>query len=120
MRNALLATACVAVMLTGCSQSTDEAKTEATAAPAPPPAVPPDPSFTGLTRPKGDAQFGYYLPTTEVKVGSCAGPCSPTSLYSGAQCISRCVTSWSLDLGLTALSARAGETYSPSTLATKS
>ena len=70
MRNALLATACVAVLLAGCGQSADQAKTEAPAAPTAPPAVPPDPSFTGLTRPKGDAQFGYYLPTTEVKVGN--------------------------------------------------
>ena len=43
MRNALLATACVAVLLAGCGQSADQAKTEAPAAPTAPPAVPPDP-----------------------------------------------------------------------------
>jgi len=68
MRSALVATACVAVLLAGCSQSSEEAKAEAKA-PVAPPAVPADPTFTGMTRPKGDAQFGYYLPTTEVKVG---------------------------------------------------
>lgn len=68
MRSALVATACVAVLLASCSQSSEDTKTEAKA-PVAPPAVPADPTFTGLTRPKGDAQFGYYLPTTEVKVG---------------------------------------------------
>jgi len=67
MRKTLLA-ACAA-LLAACSQSVEEAKTEAAAAPAAPPAVPADPSFTGFTRPKGDAQFGYYLPAAEVKVG---------------------------------------------------
>ena len=33
------------------------------------PAVPVDPSFTGMRRPRGDEQFGYYLPVNEVKVG---------------------------------------------------
>lgn len=69
MRSALVATACVAVLLAGCSQSSEEAKTEAKA-PVAPAAVPADPTFTGMTRPKGDAQFGYYLPTSEVKVGN--------------------------------------------------
>ena len=68
MRKTLLAAACVA-LLAGCSQSVEEAKTEAAAAPVAPPVVPPDPSFTGFTRPEGDAQFGYYLPVKEVKVG---------------------------------------------------
>lgn len=69
MRKALLVAACAA-LLAACSQSVEESKTEtAAAAPVAEPVVPVDPSFTGLTRPKADAQFGYYLPATEVKIG---------------------------------------------------
>ena len=68
MRSALVATAAV-VLLAGCGQSPDAAKTAEVAAPAAPPAVPVDTSFTGFTKPKGDNQFGYYLPVAEVKVG---------------------------------------------------
>lgn len=69
MRKTLLVAACVA-LLAGCSQSVEDTKTaSAGAAPVAPPAVPADPSFTGLTRPKGDDQFGYYLPANEVKIG---------------------------------------------------
>lgn len=69
MRKTLLVAACVA-LLAGCSQSVEDTKTaSAGTAPVAPPAVPADPSFTGLTRPKGDDQFGYYLPANEVKIG---------------------------------------------------
>jgi len=68
MRYALVA-ATAAVLLAGCSQNSETAKAAETAAPVAPPAVPVDASFTGLTRPKGDDQFGFYLPTAEVKVG---------------------------------------------------
>ena len=68
MRSALIATAAV-VLLAGCGQSPDAAKTAEVAAPAAPPAVPVDASFTGFTKPKGDDQFGYYLPVGEVKIG---------------------------------------------------
>ncbi len=69
MRKTLLVAACVA-LLAGCSQSVEDTKTaSAGTAPVAPPAVPADPSFTGLTRPKGDEQFGYYLPANEVKIG---------------------------------------------------
>ena len=69
MRNALVA-ATAAVLLAACSQSSETEKTTEIAAPAAAPAVPIDASFTGLTRPKGDEQFGFYLPTAEVKVGN--------------------------------------------------
>lgn len=70
MRLAFAGAACV-VLLAACSQASDPAKTEAAAAVATaPPAVPVDPAFTGFTKPKGDDQFGYYLPATEVKVGN--------------------------------------------------
>ncbi|KRB44405.1 MAG: hypothetical protein V4514_09865 [Pseudomonadota bacterium] len=68
MRSALIATVAV-VLLAGCGQSAETAKSEAAAAPALPPAVAIDPSFTGFAKPKGDDQFGYYLPAAEVKVG---------------------------------------------------
>lgn len=69
MRSALVATVAV-VLLAGCDQSSDLAKTAEVAAPIAPPAVPVDPSFTGFAKPKGDGQFGYYLPAAEVKVGN--------------------------------------------------
>jgi len=69
MRNALVA-ATAAVLLAACSQSSETDKATETATPAAAPAVPIDASFTGLTRPKGDEQFGFYLPTAEVKVGN--------------------------------------------------
>lgn len=68
MRSALVATVAV-VLLAGCGQSAETTKSEAAAAAVPPPAVAVDPSFTGFTKPKGDDQFGYYLPAAEVKVG---------------------------------------------------
>lgn len=68
MRSALIATVAV-VLLAGCGQSAETAKSETAAAAVPPPAVAVDPSFTGFTKPKGDEQFGYYLPAAEVKVG---------------------------------------------------
>lgn len=68
MRNALLAAAGVA-LLAGCSPGAEQAAAEQARAPVAEPAVPVDPTFTGLTRPKGDAQFGYYLPANEVKIG---------------------------------------------------
>lgn len=67
MRKALLAAAGL-VMLAACSPSAEQAADQVKA-PVAEPAVPVDPTFTGLTRPKGDDQFGYYLPTNEVKVG---------------------------------------------------
>ena len=66
MRKALLAAVGVA-MLAACSPAAEQV--EQAKAPVAEPAVPVDPTFTGLTRPKGDAQFGYYLPVEEVKVG---------------------------------------------------
>jgi hypothetical protein len=69
MRSALFATVAV-VLLAGCGQSSDAAKTAEVAASVAPPAVPVDASFTGFTKPKGDDQFGYYLPVSEVKVGN--------------------------------------------------
>lgn len=69
MRSALIATVAV-VLLAGCGQSSDAAKTAEVAAPVAPAAVPIDASFTGFTKPKGDDQFGYYLPAAEVKVGN--------------------------------------------------
>lgn len=68
MRSAFIATVAV-VLLAGCGQSSDAAKTAEVAAPVAPPAVPVDASFAGFSKPKGDDQFGYYLPATEVKVG---------------------------------------------------
>lgn len=68
MRNTLLAAAGL-LFLAGCGSGEQTGTETAAAAPVAPPAVPADPTFTGMTRPKGDAQFGYYLPTTEVKVG---------------------------------------------------
>ena len=68
MRSAFIATAAV-VLLAGCGQSSDAAKTAEVAAPVAPPAVPVDASFTGFTKHTGDDQFGYYLPAAEVKVG---------------------------------------------------
>lgn len=67
MRSALFAAAGVVLLLASCSPAVEQA--EQAKAPVAEPAVPVDPTFTGLTRPKGDAQFGYYLPTTEVKLG---------------------------------------------------
>lgn len=68
MRNALLATIGVA-LLAACSPAAEEAAVDQAKAPAAEPAVPVDPSFTGMRRPRGDEQFGYYLPVNEVKVG---------------------------------------------------
>ena len=58
MRSAFIATAAV-VLLTGCGQPSDAAKTAELAAPAAPPAVPVDASFTGFTKPKGDRTKTY-------------------------------------------------------------
>ncbi len=69
MRSVLITTVAV-VLLAGCGQSSDIAETAEVAAPVAPPAVPVDSSFTGFTKPKGDDQFGYYLPAAEVKVGN--------------------------------------------------
>lgn len=68
MRNALLATIGVA-LLAACSPAAEEAAVDQAKAPVAEPAVPVDPSFTGMRRPRGDEQFGYYLPVNEVKVG---------------------------------------------------
>ena len=68
MRNALLATIGVA-LLAACSPAAEDAAVDQAKAPAAEPAVPVDPSFTGMRRPRGDEQFGYYLPVNEVKVG---------------------------------------------------
>lgn len=68
MLRTLTATACV-MLLAACSPGPEKAQADTAAAPVLPPAVPVDPTFTGLTRPKGDEQFGYYLPTAEVKIG---------------------------------------------------
>jgi hypothetical protein len=68
MRNALLATVGV-VLLAACSPAAEQAAADQAKAPVAEPAVPVDPSFTGMRRPKGDDQFGYYLPVNEVKVG---------------------------------------------------
>lgn len=68
MRNALLATIGVA-LLAACSPAAEDAAVDQAKAPVAEPAVPVDPSFTGMRRPRGDEQFGYYLPVNEVKVG---------------------------------------------------
>ena len=68
MRNALLATIGVA-LLAACSPAAEQAAVDQAKAPVAEPAVPVDPSFTGMRRPRGDEQFGYYLPVNEVKVG---------------------------------------------------
>ena len=46
--------------------------------------------------------------TTDVNVGLCAGPSSPTRRYSGAQWASRCVASCRRDLGETGRLASVG------------
>lgn len=68
MRNALLATIGVA-LLAACSPAAEDAAVDQAKAPVAEPAVPVDPSFTGMRRPRGDEQFGYYLPVNEMKVG---------------------------------------------------
>ena len=58
MRSALIATVAV-VLLAGCGQSAETAKSEAAAAPALAAAVAIDPSFTGFAKP-GDTGFGLH------------------------------------------------------------
>ena len=58
--------------------------------------------------------------TTDVNVGLWAGPCSSSSLYSGAHRISRCVISCRRLLGVTGRSASSGTMWGPSVRETNS
>lgn len=58
--------------------------------------------------------------TTDVNVGLWAGPCSSSSLYSGAHRISRCVISWQAALGAHGALRELGTMVGPSVRETNS
>ncbi len=68
MRSIVLVTLAT-VCLSGCGGTAPKGD-ETAAAPVAPPAVPPDPAFTGFRHDQKQDLFGYYYPTVEVKVGN--------------------------------------------------